>query len=144
VVKERAVIGSERRSPVRKRVLVVDDMPGLLRLTERYLKALDYDVLAADHPRKAIDLVAREQMRVDLLLTDVVMPEMSGPQLFRQLEGLLPGLRCLYMSGYPADVIESDIGMHNVAVMPKPFTREELAEKLEGVLGRKDSTRETE
>lgn len=74
---------------------------------------------------------------VDLLVTDVIMPEMNGRQLARQLAVVFPSMKCLFVSGYAADIVSEhgvlDRGVH---FLQKPFSREELAGKVKEVLGR--------
>jgi YesN/AraC family two-component response regulator len=72
---------------------------------------------------------------IDLLVTDVVMPRMDGKKLYGALLSIRPGLRCLYMSGYPANVIvHQGVLDEGLDYLQKPFTRAALAEKVRGVL----------
>ncbi|HEY3445274.1 MAG TPA: PocR ligand-binding domain-containing protein [Myxococcales bacterium] len=115
-------------------VLVVEDEESSLRLLERYLTSLGYRVLATSDPEEALE-IARKNARVDLLLTDVVMPKMNGRQLADTLCAAIPGLRCLFMSGYTANVI-ADRGVldEGVSFLAKPYTLGELAAKVREVL----------
>ncbi|MBI5830780.1 MAG: PAS domain S-box protein [Armatimonadetes bacterium] len=116
-------------------VLLVEDEPAILRMARRLLEGLGYTVLVAETPGQAIDLAGRPEQRIDLLLTDVVMPEMNGRDLAEQLHRHRPGLACLFMSGYTADVIAHqgvlDPGMHFIQ---KPFTRSDLAVAVHSAL----------
>jgi CheY-like chemotaxis protein len=116
-------------------ILVVEDEVLVLNLTHAILESLGYRVLAASNPAEAERQVRDHQDRIDLLITDVVMPEMNGRDLTRRLQGLRPDLKVLYMSGYTANVIAHcdvlDTGVHFIQ---KPFRRDELAETVCEVL----------
>jgi two-component system, cell cycle sensor histidine kinase and response regulator CckA len=116
-------------------VLVEDDR--LVRVTaEKILERLGYNVLVAHDAREGLSLLKTHPQPVELLLTDVVMPGMSGPEMaFRALEGR-PDLRILYMSGYP-HVFVDDAGVigDGVELLRKPFTPETLASRVRGILG---------
>lgn len=118
-----------------KTILLVEDEAPLLKITEEILQAAGFEVLSADTPGKALK-VARNRPDIDLLLTDVVMPEMSGLDLIHKLHETRPQLKCLYMSGYTADVISTHgvlkKGVHFIA---KPFTKAELVLTIQNVLG---------
>jgi PAS domain S-box-containing protein len=117
-------------------VLLVEDDVSLLALTRRILEGLGYSVFDAATPGRAEALAREHAGRVDLLLTDVVMPEMNGRELAGRLQALNPDLKVLYMSGYTADVIAHhgvlEPGVHFIQ---KPFAKRELAIKLREVLG---------
>jgi signal transduction histidine kinase len=114
-------------------VLVVEDEAAILRLTSRILTDLGYTVLTANKPLEAVELA--RQHAIDLLLTDVIMPEMNGKDLAEQLVALHPNLKCLLMSGYTANVIAShgvlDEGIHFIQ---KPFSAKSLAAKVRETL----------
>jgi PAS domain S-box-containing protein len=116
-------------------ILLVEDEPGLLQLGVTLLSRLGYLVLPASSPRHALELVRRHQGALDLMITDVVMPEMNGRQLWEQVLRERPGIRCLFMSGYTADAIAHhgilDEGFH---FLQKPFTLASLATKTRQVL----------
>ncbi len=117
-------------------VLVVEDEPSLLNLAERMLGSLGYRVLTAPGPTEALAVAEEYAPGISLLVTDVVMPETSGRELVGRMQSLRPGLACLYMSGYTADVIENhgvlDEGVH---FLQKPFSVEQLAVKVREALG---------
>ena len=116
-------------------VLLVEDDPAVLKLARRMLDALGYRVVGAATPGEALDLAKSHEGQIHLLITDVVMPEMSGRDLAAGLCGLFPRLRVLFMSGYTANVIAHrgvlDAGVHFVQ---KPFSREELAARVREAL----------
>ena len=116
-------------------VLLVEDDDMLLLLATRLLENMGYKVLPADRPGKALDILRGYAGEVHLLLTDVVMPEMNGRDLWKEVSALRPAMRCLFMSGYTADAIAHlgvlDDGSH---FMPKPFSSQTLSTKVRGVL----------
>ncbi|MEW6080043.1 MAG: transporter substrate-binding domain-containing protein [Thermodesulfobacteriota bacterium] len=117
-------------------VLVVEDEKAVLRLAEKILSGLGYTVLAASGPAQAMKRAGEYAGTIDLLITDVVMPEMNGRELAEKLRGTHPGIKVLYMSGYTADVIANrgilEAGVHFIQ---KPFTRNDLAMKVREALG---------
>jgi CheY-like chemotaxis protein len=116
-------------------VLLVEDEIANLKLVEIMLKKLNYRVLAANSPMEAIALAENHQEPLDLLLTDVIMPELNGHDLANRLRDLFPGLRVLFMSGYTADIIANrGVLDNNVFLVQKPFTSRELAAKVREVL----------
>jgi len=116
-------------------VLIVEDDPGILEVAEAILSHCGYTVMAARAPGQAVDMVQSSSGKIDLLLTDVVMPVMNGRELAQRIEEIRPGIKCLFMSGYTADVI-ADHGVLNEGVnfLSKPFTVPELARKVREVL----------
>ncbi len=116
-------------------VLVVEDDPALLRLATRVLERLGYTVLSTASPKEAIRLVGVHQGTLGLVMTDVIMPEMTGPALREQLAHVSPGLKCLFMSGYAADVLgpQGVLGP-DIHFIQKPFSADELARKIREVL----------
>lgn len=125
-----------KSAPGTETVLLVEDEAALLKLSEKLLTSLGYKVLAAASPVTALQMAQSHPDKIDLLLTDVVMPEMNGPSLRKQLELVLPGIKCMYMSGYTANVI-ANRGMlgEDVPFLQKPFSRAELAAKMREALG---------
>lgn len=101
----------------------------------RMLHELRYSVIAASTPNEAIRLAREHAGPIDLLLTDVVMPEMNGRQLAKLRSSLHPETKCLYMSGYTADVIvHHGVLDEGVSFLPKPFSVELLSSKISEVL----------
>lgn len=92
-------------------------------------------MLTANAPLDALALAARPGTSIDLLVTDVIMPELNGRELARRLRGHLPGLRTLYISGYTANVIaHHGLLEDGIVLVEKPFTRQQLAEKVREAL----------
>ncbi|MGO9532479.1 MAG: ATP-binding protein [Syntrophobacteraceae bacterium] len=116
-------------------ILLVEDDEAILNLGKMILEKLGYTVLAAQTPKHAINLAEEHPGDLHLLITDVVMPEMNGRELAERLNAFLPGLKCLYMSGYTADVIaHRGILEEGVNFIRKPFGSDDLAAKVRQVL----------
>jgi PAS domain S-box-containing protein len=116
-------------------ILVVEDEPAVLALSQRALETHGYVVLAASDATTALRLVERHGGTIHLLLTDVVMPGMSGRDLADQLAARRPGTRVLYMSGYPGDaVVQHGELQPGAAFLQKPFSPDGLARKVRDVL----------
>lgn len=119
-------------------ILVAEDEPSMLNIIKMSLERLGYPVLAASSPSEALRLAGEHSGAIDLLLTDVLMPDMNGRELANLLLASYPQLRCVYMSGYTADVIaQQGVLEDGVPFLQKPFSREDLAIKVRSVLNRK-------
>ncbi|MBN2654349.1 MAG: PAS domain S-box protein [Nitrospirae bacterium] len=114
-----------------EKILLVEDEPSILEMTKTMLEMLGYTVLAADSPAKALNLAETHDGNIDLLMTDVIMPEMNGDALAKQIKAIHPKLKLLFMSGYTADVIGHH-GVLDVEVyfIQKPFSIKDLALKI--------------
>jgi PAS domain S-box-containing protein len=116
-------------------ILVVEDEDAVRALAERILTGAGYHVLTAANGAEALEMFARHKAAVKLLLTDVVMPRMSGRELASRLELLRPGLPVLYMSGYLDDVLgEHGILTADIPFIGKPFTATELVRHVRQAL----------
>ena len=116
-------------------VLVVDDEPLLRALAVRTLAGAGYRCLDAADAADALRVIEREQGRLDLVVTDVVMPGMSGGGLGEQLAALRPGLPVLYTSGFPdEDAIRRGLLAEGKPFLQKPFAPNDLARKVREVL----------
>jgi PAS domain S-box-containing protein len=116
-------------------VLVVEDDGAILELAREMLGQLGYTVLCAPSPEEALRVSAEHAGRIHLLLTDVVMPRMNGRQVAERLQAARSDLKCLYMSGYTADVIaHRGVLEEGVSFIAKPFSLPTLAGKVRAVL----------
>jgi len=122
-------------------ILVVEDDEDVLAYTAGILRELGYRVIEADDGAAAIALLGREDLAISMLLTDVVMPRMSGRELADRAHILRPGLRVLFASGYPSDVMMRDGRLAPaVDLIAKPFTYAGLATKVRELLDQRTST----
>lgn len=118
-------------------ILLVEDEEQVLRLNARTMESLGYTVLAASGPEEALGIVRNRSEPIDLLVTDIVMPGMNGRDLHEAIACICPGMKCLFISGYTADVIaDRGILKEDVHFLQKPFTRSRLADKIREVMGR--------
>jgi two-component system cell cycle sensor histidine kinase/response regulator CckA len=116
-------------------VLLVEDDESVCELVKSVLTSQGYSVLAARHPQDAEAICKTHAGRIQLLLTDVVMPEMTGPELANRLTKLNPRMRVLFMSGYIDDsVVRQGICERGIAYLQKPFSPIILARKIRDVL----------
>jgi PAS domain S-box-containing protein len=121
--------------PGTETVLLVEDEASVLNLSLAIMEQLGYTVLAASSPGKAIQFAEEFKGDIDLLITDVVMPEMNGRDLKERLITLRPGLKCIFISGYTADVIaHHGVLEEGVHFLQKPFTMASFAAKLREAL----------
>ena len=119
-------------------ILLVEDESMILEMTTMMLKQLGYLVLPASTPGEAICLAHDHAGEINLLMTDVVMPEMNGRDLAKNLLSLYPDLKRLFMSGYTSDVIaHHGVLEEGVNFIQKPFTMNDLASKVREVIDQK-------
>lgn len=117
-------------------ILLVEDQLGVRRAARRILRRAGYQVFEAAHAEDALALATAYPGRLDVLLTDVVMPGMSGPQLAEKILEHRPDTKVLYMSGYAEDVDEVRAAIERgQTFLPKPFTPERLLTRLREALG---------
>ena len=116
-------------------ILVVEDAAQILALCRTILERQGYNVLTAPTPLQALHLVEKLSGRIHLLVTDVVMPEMNGRELMDRIRVFQPSVKCLFMSGYTADVISPqrifEEGLHFIQ---KPFNSDGFAEAVRDIL----------
>jgi PAS domain S-box-containing protein len=119
-------------------ILLVEDEAAVLALTKRILENQGYTVLAANAPKEAIRVAEAFTEEIHLLMSDVIMPGMNGWELSQELLSLYPGLKRLFISGYPANVI-ANLGVLDADVnfIQKPFLKKDLTAKVREVLDRK-------
>ncbi|HTR00842.1 MAG TPA: ATP-binding protein [Candidatus Acidoferrum sp.] len=116
-------------------VLVVEDEEQLVKLIVRVLRAKGYNVLFARNGAEALAVSGNYLHRIDMLLTDVIMPQMSGKQLATELVKQRPGIKVLYVSGYTDNsIVHHGILDEGVAFLQKPFSHDALARKVREVL----------
>jgi PAS domain S-box-containing protein len=132
-------VGSPRRT-----ILFVEDEPDIRDFAREFLEAEGYHVLAAGDGVEALEVAARYDGTIDVMLTDVQMPRMGGPALARQLLEARPGTRVVYTSGYIGVIRDVDTeAMAGVLFLQKPYTPESMASKVREALDLAPSARET-
>ena len=134
---EPEAIETERPAALRgdETVLVVEDEEGVRELIRMILVEHGHAVLTARHGRDALRIAEHYERPIDLLVTDVVMPEMGGGELVERLTALRPDLKTLFISGYTNDeVLRRGVGSAGTKLLHKPFTSEGLMQVVRGVL----------
>lgn len=133
---EAAAAAPAPAAPVRAAVvLLVEDEGAVRSVCEKALAAAGFEVIAADRPDAALEQLERHGMRIDLLLTDVVMPVMSGRELARAVRGKFPQIRTLYMSGYVRDELGyEDSRGEELWFIQKPFAPDALVARVRQTL----------
>ena len=123
--------------PVRGRetILLIEDEPAVRGLVHETLRLHGYTVLEARHGIEALLASAKYVGPIHLLLTDVVMPQMSGPEVAEKILTVRPGVKVLYMSGYPDHpVFDQGSVSRETGFLPKPFSPHVLTQKVRDVL----------
>jgi PAS domain S-box-containing protein len=129
IVEQEAITGHET-------ILLVEDEESILKATTRMLEHLGYTVLPVSNPVAALGIYKSNQEKIDMLMTDVVMPEMSGRKLAEKLREINPNIKCLYMSGYTDNIIaKHGILEEDDRLITKPFSKNKLSAKLREIFG---------
>jgi len=116
-------------------ILLVEDEEAVRSFAARALKLRGYDVLEASGGEEALEIVKNRDGVIDLLITDVVMPNMDGPTLVRNVRRLRPGIQVIFMSGYAEEAFRrNDEKAETLHFLPKPFGLKQLAAKVKEVL----------
>ena len=114
-------------------ILLVEDEDAVRTFSSRALGNKGYRVLEAPSGKAALDLIEEKKPALELLITDVVMPEMDGPTLAKIIRQKMPGIKIIFISGYAEDKFKEQLG-EEVYFLPKPFTLKQLAAKVKEVL----------
>ena len=118
----------------RETVLLVEDEADVRALACEFLKAAGYQVLTAVDGEDGLDIGHKFAEEIDVLVTDVVMPRMRGPELAKRLKRLLPGLKVVYISGYTEELGEGQNILKGASFLQKPFSRDALLRKIHDTL----------
>jgi DNA-binding response OmpR family regulator len=115
-------------------ILLAEDDPSVRRLVVTELTRRGFTVIEAEDGRAALDIFHREKNRVDVLVTDVVMPRLNGADLAKEAERIRPGVKILFISGHPerAGAGLDPTGITNLLM--KPFTADTLAARIKGIM----------
>ena len=118
------------------RVLLVEDEVEVRQFAVRALKRQGYQVLEATDGVEALEIMAANEGMIDIVVSDVVMPEMDGPALFKELRQRNPSIKVIFVSGYPNEAFRESMGSDNFAFLPKPFSLPQLAAKVKEELAK--------
>ncbi len=134
-VEKREEAAAELDSPGKETVLIVEDEEELLVIIGTSLESHGYSTLCTTSPRRALELCSEREGSIDLLVTDVIMPEMNGRQLQQRIEAISPGTKTLFISGYTADVVaQRGILEKETFFLQKPFTPDTFIRKVRTIL----------
>ena len=122
-----------------ERILMVEDNPALQDAVADILESVGYEVLLAGDGEEALAVLQAEKGKVHLILTDLVMPKMSGVELRKRVQALYPTLPMLFVSGYAPDDMAHSAGLTEKNYLPKPFSAVDLTTKIEEVLAQSHS-----
>jgi two-component system cell cycle sensor histidine kinase/response regulator CckA len=123
------------KQPKPKVILVVDDDVSVLTVVKCMLECAEYTVLLANSANAALRIANDNEVAIDLLVTDVIMPGMQGPDLAEAMLALRPELKVLFMSGYAdSDTVRIKVLGRNLGFLPKPFAPDGLLETVERIL----------
>ena len=123
---------------MRTTILVVDDDASITKLATIILEPLGYKIFTATNSEEALEISRKHEEKIDLLLTDVVMPRINGRELAKILQQERPYMQTILMSGYPADIVApKGIIESNIHFINKPLTRTTLTNIIQTVLNKK-------
>jgi two-component system cell cycle sensor histidine kinase/response regulator CckA len=118
-------------------ILLVEDEEGLRALNARGLSSRGYTVVEAGNGVEAIDAIERRGGNIDLVVSDVMMPEMDGPTMFKELRKRHPDLKIIFVSGYAEDAFQKSLpDPEKYDFLPKPFTLKQLVAQVKETMGR--------
>jgi len=116
-------------------ILIVDDELAVLTVVKCMLESCDYNILMANSATSALQIARNKDLGIDLMITDVVMPDMQGPDLAERVRELRPQIRVLFMSGYTdAEVVRVKVLDSKLSFLRKPFTSDGLRESVRRLL----------
>jgi two-component system cell cycle sensor histidine kinase/response regulator CckA len=116
-------------------ILLVEDEEAVRSFAARALRMRGYNVLEASGGEEALEIVKGDDVKIDLIITDVVMPNMDGPTMVRHVKQLKPNLAVIFMSGYAEEAFRrNDQNSEDIHFLPKPFGLKQLAAKVKEVL----------
>ncbi len=115
------------------RILLVEDEDAVRSFSVRALQNKGYEVHEANSGDNALEMLQRDKPKLDLMVSDVMMPGMDGIELSKHVREIYPGLKIIFMSGYTEDKFKDDMGV-DIHFLAKPFTLKQLAEKVKDVL----------
>lgn len=126
---------SSNQETANKTILVVDDDLSVLSVIKCMLECGDYSVLIAHSAESALRMAEREDLAIDLMLIDVLMPDITGPDLAERIQAIRPHQKVLFMSGCTeSEVVRVKILDRALGFLPKPFTSDGLLERVQNVL----------
>jgi len=118
-----------------ERILLVEDEESVRAFSAQALRATGYEVFEADGGEEALEVLEDLEFKIDLMISDVVMPEMDGPTLLKHVRGQMPHLKVIFVSGYAEESVRRDIeDDQSVEFLPKPYSLDQINTKVKEVL----------
>ncbi|MDF2797990.1 MAG: hybrid sensor histidine kinase/response regulator [Devosia sp.] len=122
-----------------ERILLVEDEESVRAFSARALRATGYEVFEADGGEEALEVLEDIEYKIDLMISDVVMPEMDGPTLLKHVRKSMPRLKVIFVSGYAEESVRRDIeDDQSVEFLPKPYSLDQINSKVKEVLQKQD------
>jgi len=122
-----------------ERILLVDDEESVRAFSAKALRATGYEVFEADGGEEALEVLEDQNFKIDLMISDVAMPEMDGPSLLKHVRQEMPHLKVIFVSGYAEESVRRDIeDDQSVDFLPKPYSLDQINSKVKEVLQRLD------
>jgi len=138
-VAQKAVVAPVRDLTGNERILLVEDEDNVRAFSARALSATGYEVFEADCGEQALEILEEQDYKMDLLISDVVMPEMDGPALLKKIRAKMPKLRVIFVSGYAEESVRKDIeDDQSVEFLAKPYALDQINAKVKEVLSAMD------
>ncbi|UXN72466.1 response regulator [Devosia sp. A8/3-2] len=132
-----AVAAPARDLTGQERILLVEDEESVRAFSARALRATGYEVFEADGGEEALEVLEDIDFKIDLMISDVVMPEMDGPSLLKHVRKQMPDLKVIFVSGYAEESVRRDIeDDQSVDFLPKPYSLDQINSKVKEVLQR--------
>src|SRR5690606_9874374 len=130
-VAPKAVAAPVRDLTGHERILLVEDEDSVRSFSARALRTTGYEVFEAASGEEALEVLEDEDHQIDLMISDVVMPEMDGPALLARVRERLPGLKVIFVSGYAEESVRQDIADdQSVEFLPKPYSLDQINSKV--------------
>jgi two-component system cell cycle sensor histidine kinase/response regulator CckA len=123
-----------------ERILLVEDEESVRAFSARALRTTGYEVFEADGGEEALEVLQDLDFKIDLMISDVVMPEMDGPTLLKHVRETMPNLKVIFVSGYAEESVRRDIeDDQSVEFLPKPYSLDQINSKVKEVLGKTEA-----
>jgi two-component system cell cycle sensor histidine kinase/response regulator CckA len=133
----KAVVAPVKDLTGHERILIVEDEDNVRVFSARALRTTGYEVFEADSGDQALEVLEEENYEIDLMISDVVMPEMDGPTLLKVVRERKPDLKVIFVSGYAEENVRQDIADNtSVEFLPKPYSLDQINSKVKDVLGK--------
>lgn len=134
------MIGGMENGPGKETLLIVEDDDSVREFTVRMLKTIGYNVLSATDGQKGLDLFKSQAAQINMIITDMLMPNMTGRQFVEAVRQIDKDMKIMFVSGYSPDDTEDGTALgQSVAFFQKPYTRDQLSKKIRDVLDGRDS-----